>query len=333
MTLMRGPASLPLPAFVDLPRDAASLHVERAAEAVEAARTIRAAAPPPPTADDRPRIAAFGIDVQVGFAIPGASLFVPGAPDDTARTVRWLYANAARLTRLYFSLDTHAVFQIFHPSWWRDAAGNPPAPLTVITPEDVRAGRWIPRFSPDESRAYVDALAARGKYVLTIWPFHTLLGGTSHALVPAVMEAALFHATLRDEAPVIVSKGTHPLTESYSVMSPEVTEVADRSVGEFDAALFDALFAHDHVYVYGQAKSHCVLSTLEDLVAHAERVDPALVRRLAVLVDATSPVPAPPLDPLPPELDFPRVAEAAFERLARRGVRLVRTTDPLPTHP
>jgi len=33
------------------------------------------------------RIAAFGIDAQIGFCIPGASLFVPGAVEDTQRTV------------------------------------------------------------------------------------------------------------------------------------------------------------------------------------------------------------------------------------------------------
>ena len=32
-----------------------------------------------PASQDKTRIAAFGIDCQVGFCTPGASLFVPGA--------------------------------------------------------------------------------------------------------------------------------------------------------------------------------------------------------------------------------------------------------------
>ena len=88
------------------------------------------------------RIAAFGIDVQVAFCSPGASLFVPGAVEDTQRALRWLYSHLDRVTELVFSLDTHRAFQIFHPAWWRDAEGRPPAPLSVITAADVRAGRW-----------------------------------------------------------------------------------------------------------------------------------------------------------------------------------------------
>jgi hypothetical protein len=79
----------------------------------------------------------------------------------------------------------------------------------------------------------------------------------------------------------------------------------------------------DRVYVFGQAKSHCVLSTLRDL---GSRGDP---KKIWILEDATSPVPPPPLDPLPPELDFPKVAARAFEELAARGMHIVKTTDPL----
>ena len=42
-----------------------------------------------------------------------------------------------------------------------------------------------------------------------------------------------------------------------------------------------------------------------------------------------SPVPPPPLDPLPHALDFPRLAEAALRELAQAGMRVVRTTDPV----
>jgi len=42
-----------------------------------------------------------------------------------------------------------------------------------------------------------------------------------------------------------------------------------------------------------------------------------------------SPMPAPPLEPLPPALDFPRVADAALQDLHAAGMRVVRTTDAL----
>src|SRR5262245_6398464 len=138
-----------------------------------------------PAARDKFKIAAFGIDCQIGFCTPGSSLFVPGAVEDTSRTLGWLYENMDKLTGLHFSMDTHRVFQIFHPAWWIDAQGRHPPPLTAITTADIRSGKWTPIAHPVECLEYTKKLEASGKYVLTIWPYHTLLGGVSHALVPA----------------------------------------------------------------------------------------------------------------------------------------------------
>lgn len=319
---------LPMPRFHEDAR-AGQLQLERGAEVAEEARRYAAEHRIRPAREDQVRIAAFGIDVQVAFCTPGASLFVPGAVEDTQRALRFLYSHLDRITELVFSLDTHRAFQIFHPAWWRDAEGRPPAPLSVITSADVRAGRWRATRFPEESLAYCEHLEASGRYVLTIWPYHALLGGLSHALVPAVYEASLFHALVRDTPTHFELKGEHPLTENYSVLSPEVTEVKGQKVGEFNTRLFDHLMSFDRVYVFGQAKSHCVLSTLQDLQRHIERTDRSKMGRIFILEDAMSPVPAPPLDPLPPALDFPRVADAALRDFQAAGMRVVRTTDAL----
>ena len=319
-----------VPAFYEKEK-VGELWIERAGLVADAADAWRRAHAITPSSTDRDgaRIAAFGIDCQVGFCTPGASLFVPGAVEDTQRTVEWLYANVGAITTLFFSMDTHRVFQVFHPSWWTDANGAHPAPFTVISHDDVVTGRWSPRAHRDEALEYTKKLAASGRYVLTIWPYHALLGGLSHALVPAMMEAAIFHATARGEPTRFETKGTHELTESYSVMAPEVRELGGAGVGAFNVALFDALVAHDRVYVFGQAKSHCVLSTLLDLRARIESTDAKLLERIWILEDAMSPVPPPPIDPLPPSLDFPKVATRAIEELRAAGMHVVRTTDPL----
>jgi nicotinamidase-related amidase len=101
-------------------------------------------------------------------------------------------------------------------------------------------------------------------------------------------------------------------------------------VGVFNDRLFEALLAHDRVYVFGQAKSHCVLFTLRDILQECHRRDPALLDRVWVLEDAMSPVRPPPLDPLPEALDFPKVADRAMAEMAAAGMHLARTTDPLP---
>ncbi len=265
----------------------------------------------------------------MAFCAPRASLFVPGAVEDTQRAIAWLYANVERVTSLFFSMDTHRVFQIFHPAWWTDERGARPAPFTTITHEDVKTGRWRPARELDAALEYTAKLEATARYVLTVWPFHALLGGVSHALVPAMMEAAIFHAIVRDEPTHFETKGEHELTENYSVLAPEVRELGGRVVGTFNQTLFDALLAYDRVYVFGQAKSHCVLSTLEDLRARIVATDARLMEKVWILEDAMSPVTPPPLDPLPPSLDFPRFAAEAFEALRASGMHLARTTDPI----
>jgi nicotinamidase-related amidase len=304
-----------------------SVHVERASLVADIADEYRKKHEVPPSSQDKVRIAAFGIDAQIGFCSPGASLFVPGAVEDTQRTIEWLYRNLDRITQLHFSLDTHRVFQIFHPAWWVDDDGKHPSPFTPITAQDVRGGRWKPIKHPAECLEYVEKLEANGKYVLTIWPYHTLLGGVSHALVPALMEAAMFHSLVRSSQTHFETKGGHAMTENYSVLSPEVRELGGHSVGTFNAAFFERLMEFDRVYVFGQAKSHCVLSTLRDMQEHIASIDPKLMRKVWILEDATSPVPAPALDPLPPALDFPRIAKEAFAELRAAGMNLVKTTD------
>ena len=319
---------LPLPDSYDA-KKVTELYVERGALISDTAEAYARKYGIKPAAQDKFKIAAFGIDAQVGFCTPGASLFVPGAVEDTVRAIEWLYGNLGRLSGLHFSMDTHRIFQIFHPSWWIDENGNHPAPFTPVFHEEVRAGRWNAIAHPKESLEYTKKLESTGKYVLTIWPFHTLLGGISHALVPALMEAAIFHSVARKHQTHFETKGTHAMTENYSVLSPEVTELGGQVVGEFNTPFFKMLMEYDRIYVFGQAKSHCVLSTLNDLRERIEKTDPALASKVWILEDAMSPVPAPPIDPLPANLDFPRIAERAMEAFRKAGMNVVKTTDPV----
>jgi nicotinamidase-related amidase len=320
---------LPLPDFYE-PDAVGDIYLERAALVAEAALAYRRQHRIAAAAQDTVRIAAFGTDCQVGFCTPGASLFVEGAVEDTQRTLAWLYRNLDRISALLFSLDTHRVFQIFHPAWWMDARGQHPAPLTVITADEVRRGVWTPVRDRAACIEYCEKLEASGKYVLTIWPYHVLLGGISHTLVPAMMEAAIFHSLVRQQQTHFEIKGEHPMTENYSVLSPEVQELGGQSIGGFNTPFFETLLSYDRVYVFGQAKSHCVRSTLLDIRDHLQTSQPALTDKIWILEDAMSPVPAPPLDPLPPELDFPRIAEETMAVCRQAGMHVVKTTDPIP---
>lgn len=299
-----------------------------------------------PAAADRPRIVLLLVDCQNTFCIPGFELFVggrsgTGAVDDNVRLCEFMYRNLGAITEIAVTMDTHLAIQIFHPVFWIDAAGrHPTAAATVITAEDVERGAW--RVNPEVASSvtggdldrltahalhYVRSLAAR-RYPLMIWPYHAMLGGIGHALVPAVEEAAFFHGIARETAPRFEVKGDNPLTEHYSVLRPEVLEGADgKPIGRKNDAFTDHLLAFDAVIIAGQAKSHCVEWTVHDLMGEAEARRPGFVEKIYLLEDCTSPV------VVPEVVDFTEQADEAFRRFARAGMHVVRSTDPLDEWP
>ena len=325
---------LPLPPHVDLERVGEVRRVDyeaRFADALAWARTHELA----PAVRDESRVCLLLVDCQNTFCTPGFELFVAGrsgtgALDDGRRICELLYRNLGAVTEVVVTLDTHQAFQIFHAPFLVDADGRHPAPYTLVTPEDVTAGRWrveadaAAALGTDDAylRAYVDTLAAGGKYDLTIWPFHALLGGIGHALVSAIEEALFFHAIARRAPTRFEIKGRHPLTEHYSVLGPEV-EVKTESAAARNTALVHHLASFDAVLVAGQAKSHCVAWTVEDLLADVPEVAP----RLYLLEDCSSPV------VVPGAVDYSADADAAFARFEAAGAHVVRSTEPLTAWP
>jgi nicotinamidase-related amidase len=292
-----------------------------------------------PAAADSTRIGLLLVDVQNTFCTPGFELFVAGrsgtgALDDSRRLCAFLYRNAAAITGTTVTLDTHQAFHVFHSPFLVDDAGRHPSPFTLVTAEDVAAGRWhvdpeaaaaLSLERPEEYLAfYVETLARGGKYDLTIWPFHALLGGIGHALVSAVEEAVFFHSIARRSPTRFEVKGRHPLTEHYSVLGPEVDRGPDgEALAEHNAELVEHLRGFDAVVVAGQAKSHCVAWTVEDLLVEA----PDLAPRLYLLEDCTSPV------VVPGAVDYTDDADAAFARFAEAGTHVVRSTESLASWP
>ena len=314
---------------------------ERAAEAAAWARIHGIA----PAAADSPRICLVAVDVQNTFCVPEFELFVggrsgTGAVDDNRRLCAFLYRNLAAITRVIPTMDTHRAMQIFHPAWLVDARGEHPAPFTLVTAADVERGVWrfnaaiapslglAPDYAQQELLHYVRRLAAGGKYALTVWPYHAMLGGIGHALVSALEEAVFFHALARASQPDFQIKGGNPLTEHYSIIGPEVTTgPSGETIAERNKELVDHLHDYDAVIIAGQAKSHCVAWTIADLLAEVQKRDLSLAPRVYLLEDCTSPV------VVPGVIDYTDEADAAFARFAEAGFHVVRSTDPLASWP
>jgi len=257
--------------------------------------------------------------------------------EDSGRVASFVYRNLDALTQIVATLDTHSDAQIFHPLFWIDERGEHPAPHTVVSAEDVDRGAWrvnpgiaaavAPRAGFDGglyARHYARKLAEGGKYPLALWPYHAMIGGIGHALVSLVEEAVFFHSVARAAPPRFEIKGNRPLTEHYSVLRPEVLEDHEgRRLAEENRPLIEALLELDAVVVAGQAKSHCVAWTMQDLLDEIRRRDPALARRVYLLEDCTSPV------VVPGVVDFTERADGAFRRFTEAGMHVVRSTEPI----
>jgi nicotinamidase-related amidase len=298
-----------------------------------------------PAAEDAMRICLVAVDVQNTFCIPAFELFVAGrsgtgAIDDNRRLCEFVYRNLDAITQIVPTLDTHQAMQVFHPLWLVDEEGNHPEPYTLVSADDVAAGRWQvdpavaetlglePDYAHRHLIHYTRALEKSGKYRLTIWPYHAMLGGIGHALVPAVEEAIFFHTVARSSHPDVRVKGTLALTEHYSVLGPEVTEGPDGDrLGEQNVELVEKLLGFDAVVIAGQAKSHCVAWTIDDLLHSPPLVERELAQKVYLLEDCMSPV------VVPGVADYTEETDAVFTRFAEAGMHIVRSSDPIESWP
>ncbi len=324
-------------------------YASRAADAIELARknNIR------PASEDTRRVCLLLVDCQNTFCIPGFELFVAGrsgngAVEDNVRLTKFIYRNLPVFTRIIPTLDTHLAMQIFHPLFFVDEKGNHPAPMTMISTGDIESGKWkvnsavadaVPQrdFQPGKNEHalhdfvlhYCRTLSKNGKYTLMIWPYHAMLGGIGHALVSSIEEALFVHAVARQTQTQFEMKGNLPLTENYSVLRPEVLDdERHQQIAGKNTALIESLLSFDAVIVAGQAKSHCVAWTVDDLLTEIKAKDTTLARKIYLLEDCTSPVVVPSTGSST-GADFTDQANEAFRRFAEAGMHIVKSTEPV----
>jgi len=330
---------LPMPAYFETAKVGEVWRVpyqQRAIEAAAWAKTHQISG----AATDEFRVCLLIIDAQNTFCIPEFELFVGGrsglgAVADNQRLCEFIYRHLGTITTIIPTLDTHTAMQIFHPIFWIDPQGNHPTPAaTMITLEDVQQGLWRvnPAIAPSVMAGdyaglqhyalhYVHQLTAAGKFPLTVWPYHSMLGGIGHALVSAVEEAVFFHNMARNSQTIFEIKGNNPLTENYSVLRPEVLEGSEGgAIAHKNTTLIQKLLGFDRVIIAGQAKSHCVAWTIDDLLTEILATDPNLAKKVYLLEDCTSPV------VVPGVIDFTEQAEASFQRFAAAGMQVVQST-------
>ena len=329
--------TLPIPEFFDVDKVDSVWRIpyeERAGQARDWARQHALQ----PASASTTRTWLMLIDVQNTFCIPEFELYVGGrsgrgSVEDNTRLTEFIYRNLGNITHITATMDTHKTMQVFHAIFFVDQNGNHPAPYTDIHVADLKTGKWTfnpvlapqfgiaPEYGQQMMLHYAEALEQKGKYAMTIWPYHAMLGGVGHALASSIEEALFFHSIARNTQYDIELKGDKPFTENYSVVGPEVlTGPMGETLGTHNSKFIEQLQQFDKLIIAGQAKSHCVAWTVQDLLNDINTVDPALAKKVYLLDDCSSPV------VVPGVVDHTDAADAAYERFAQAGMNIIQST-------
>ncbi|ARN22834.1 isochorismatase family protein [Piscinibacter gummiphilus] len=246
------------------------------------------------------------------------ALPVAGAHADLQRLAAFIRDAGDRLDDITVTLDSHNRLHIAHPTFWQRGDGGDVAPFTAITAADVRAGTYRTRDASAQTRAlqYVEALEARGRYVLMVWPVHCEIGSWGHGVHAAVRAAYNTWEVRQLKVVRKVAKGSNLWTEHYSALQAEVPDPSDPDT-LLNQGLLGVLERADTLIVAGEAGSHCVKSTVEDFV---DQLPGGRADRLVLLTDCMSPVGG-----------FQAQHDAFLKGMAARGARLATSTEVLAT--
>ena len=155
-------------------------------------------------------------------------------------------------------------------------------------------------------------LEVNGRYDLTIWPPHCLIGSAGHAVFPCLY-AALQAWEDRFAFVDYVTKGSNITTEHYSAVQADVADPSDPST-HINTHLIRILENADVVGVAGEALTHCLANTVRDIATSFG--DDRLVSKIVLLTDATSGIPG-----------FESVGDAFIREMTARGLQLSTTAE------
>ena len=227
------------------------------------------------------------VDPQKDFTDPKGALYVQGADKDCERLAKFIIKHLSDIDEIYVTLDTHKKYDIAHPGSWLDDKGNIVNPMTLITDEDLREGRFIP--SRDEGWAYFYVNKIKKHFV---WPEHCLIGTWGHSLDENIRKALdMWEGAKKERTVKYIIKGLNPRSEYHGAFMAHVHVPNGKGSfsesTDFNFELLDALIANNNILVAGEAKNFCIYFSVKQLLD----MSPESANKIIMLNDCMSNVP------------------------------------------
>jgi len=230
------------------------------------------------------KIALLIIDMQKDFCSPTGALFVPGAVEDCQRLSKWILDNKSEINHISCSLDSHHINDIAHPSYWKNKEGKNPPPFTQIKSKDLENGTWH-ASNPQWALHYLKELENQGEYVHIVWPEHCLIGSENFSIDELIFDS-LKTWSRGGKTINFINKGECTESEHFGIFESQVP-ISNIPSTQYNLKLQKKLEEHDIIYIAGQARNFCVITTLKQLINKV----PELGKKIIILDDCMSDVP------------------------------------------
>ena len=258
------------------------------------------------------KIELVAIDPQNDFMDDG-SLPVPGARGDMDRLAAMVQKHSRQLNDIHVTLDSHRGIDISHDAFWVDSNGKTPAPFTQVTEEMVIDGILTPRIVELRQHVlkYLAHLKQGGKYTHTIWPTHCLIGSEGHAVEKNFFEAINNWANDHVALVEFVVKGSDYRVEHFGALEAEMP-MPDNPETQLNVAFLNTLRDADIILLAGEALSHCVRATVQQII---DNIGDEHIKKLHILENCSTSIPS-----IPNIVDFPALTAVWLKQMAKRGL-------------
>lgn len=267
------------------------------------------------------------------------SLFVEGADQEAVlvadminRLVDTRVPGGHKVSKIHATLDCHHRNDGSHNIAWKGPDGSSPPPFTIVSHDDVKAHKWVPRFplgiwegkpisSYEWALKYTAALEKQGRCPLCLWPVHCEIQTWGCCVYHPLQQAYDKWCELTGGWIDWITKGQFPWSEHYSAMRADVPDPT-RPETQLNTAVLDDAMQADIIAWTGWAGSHCLRWTALDAVNYFGAGENPFIKKSVFFTDASAPVPNVPGGP-----DFKQWRQEFLDEVDRRGATVTTTKE------